>query len=196
MSVKVGLDFDEPIYPWYDLAHQASIKAGIALPEHEPTAWAPHKTYGCTLEQWVDVLDGEVLKTRGGMYRQAFQPGVVDLVNGLYDDGYEIHIITARGSLGSLGEQVKDITRKQINKSGMKIHGLHFSKNKVVPAKKIGLDWFIDDALHNYDMLDAAGINVWLLNERWNTPWDDDRRRVSTVEEYVNLVRGKVLSGV
>lgn len=194
--IRVGFDFDEPVYPWYDLAHEASIRAGIALPEHEPTAWAPHKTYGCSLDEWVNVLDQEVMKTRGGMYRQPFQPGVVKLINGLYDDGYEIHIITARGSFGTLGERVKEITKKQITKNGLKLHALHFSKDKVPVAQKVGLDWFVDDALHNYDSLDDAGINVWLLNERWNQPWNDDRRRVSSVEEYVDLIRGKVLSGV
>ena len=51
LTVRVGWDYDDVLFPWYDLAHAANIAAGTALPEHEPTSWAPHEDYGITLEE-------------------------------------------------------------------------------------------------------------------------------------------------
>lgn len=193
-TVRVGYDFDEPIYPWYDLAHKASLAAGIALPEHEPTSWAPHETYGCTLEEWVAVLDAEVLNPKG-MYCQPFQPGVVDSIKRLYNRGYEIHIVTARGSFGTnheIRERIKRITQSSIIREGLPHTTLNFAKEKVSVYKRLGLDYFLDDAPHNFQPMLEAGCNVFLLDERWNQNVDEEfypfGRRVHSTEEYNQMI--------
>lgn len=183
--------FDEPIYPWYDLAHQASIRAGIATPDHEPTSWAPHETYGCTLEEWVKVLDDEVLNPEG-MYRQPFKEGVIEIINRMYHRGYGIHIITARGSFGDLGDKVRRITRSEIIKQGLHYTTLTFSKDKVPVAKDLDLDYMLDDAPHNVQPLLDAGINTYLLTERWNIDMDiDPARRVDSTFEFCKMIMDK-----
>jgi hypothetical protein len=191
VTIHIGLDFDEPIYPWYDLAHEASIRAGIALPEHEPTSWAPHETYGCTLEEWVAVLDNEVLN--GSMYRQDIDPDIIDAIRKAYRLGYGIHILTARGSFGELGEEIKRITRSEIIRQGIPYNSLNFGKDKVPTAKALGLDYMLDDAPHNYLPLLEAGINTYLLDERWNRdlpePWvEDGGRRVHSTVEFLDHI--------
>ena len=54
--IKVGFDYDEPIFPWYDSAHIVSVRAGLADPDGEPpTQWEVTTTYGCSRQEWVDV---------------------------------------------------------------------------------------------------------------------------------------------
>lgn len=205
-TINVGFDFDEPIYKWYDFAHQASIKAGIATLEHEPTSWAPHETYGCTLEEWIAVLDNEVLN--GDMYHQPFDPEALRNIKRMYSRGYNIHIITARGSFGELGERIKQITKSEIIKQGLPYTTLNFSKDKVPLALALGLDYMIDDAPHNFTPLLEAGIDVFLLDERWNrdmteVTWYDRRidrepgdprgRRVASTMDFCNLVMNESL---
>jgi hypothetical protein len=169
IPIKVGWDYDEPICPWYDLAHQASLDAGIALPEHEPTSWTPHETYGCTLEEWVEVLDNEVLKSEGGMYRHPLDQDVKWQLHRVALAGFENHIVTARGSFGENGERVKELTRQQIEREGLPVTTVTFNKNKAEVVNSLGLDYFIDDAPHNYeDLVANTDAEIYLLDERWN----------------------------
>lgn len=188
--IKIGLDFDEPIFPWYAYAHEACLAAGLARPEHKPTSWAPHETYECTLEEWVEVLDAEVLKGAAGMYRRPFKPGVVDAVKRAYQWGYEIHIVTARGGLGQYGEDIKRLTRQSIIHEGLPYTSLHFAKDKVPVAKELGLDYFIDDAPHNWQALHDAGINTYMHTETWNVnyPGVPLDRRVSSTKQFLQKI--------
>lgn len=193
-TVKVGWDYDEPVFPWYRLAHAASLEAGIALPEHEPTSWAPHEHYGCTLEQWVEVLDNEVLKGQGGMYAFPIDETTKWQFHRLANAGMENHVVTARGSLGSLGEIIKDLTRAQIDREGLPVTSLTFNKKKAEVVNSLGLDYFIDDAPHNYEDLveNCPNTEVYLLDATWNTDLVvPEGRRLFSAEEYVDVILRK-----
>lgn len=204
MTINVGYDFDEPIFKWYDLAHQASVKAGIALPDHEPTSWAPHETYGCSLEDWVAVLDNEVLT--GNMYHQPFDQDALESVKEIYSNGFNVHVITARGSFGSNDEvrkKIRQVTKSEIIRQGLPFNSLLFAKDKVPVAKRLELDYMLDDAPHNFWPLLEAGVNVFLLDERWNRedtsvtpfvageypkPGDPAGRRLFSTRQYGELI--------
>ncbi len=196
MSVSIGLDFDEALFPWYDLAHEASVRAGIVPEGVSPTTWAPHEAYGVTLEEWVAVLDAEVLKD-DGMYHTLIDPDVVHQVKRMYNRGYDIHIITARGQFGELGDRVKQITKSCIIRSGLPYTTLNFAKNKVPIAQALGIDYFLDDAPHNFDPLVEAGINAFLLDERWNRDHPEifrpEGRRVHSLKEFCDMVMDREL---
>jgi hypothetical protein len=192
--IKIGWDYDEPIHPWYDLAHQASLAAGIALPEHEPTSWAPHETYGVTLEEWVEVLDNEVFKGDGGMYMHPLEDRIKWQLHRLDAVGFENHIVTARGSLGKVGEQVKELTRRHIEREGLPVASVNFAHDKVQVINDLGLHYFIDDAPHNYEPIVAGCPNteVYLLDERWNRDFEvPEGRRLFSIEEYVDIILAK-----
>lgn len=191
--IRIGWDYDEPIHPWYDLAHQASLDAGIALPEHEPTSWAPNETYGCSLEEWVAVLDNEVLKEEGGMYRAPLDQGVKWQLHRLAMLGFENHIVTARGSFGVHGDRVRAITSEQIEREGLPVTSVTFNKNKSEVVNSLGLDYFIDDAPHNYeDLVANTSAEIYLLDERWNQDLVvPEGRRLFSIEEYVDIILHK-----
>lgn len=191
MTIKIGFDYDEPIFPWYTYAHQASLRAGIALPEHEPTSWAPHETYGCTLEEWIAVLDAEVQKGYDGMYGLPCDPDAVAAVRKAHCMGFEVHIITARGSLGQYGDEIKRLTKSQKIREG--IPGtLHFAPDKFEVIRDLGLDYFIDDRPKHYEESVRAGADTYLLDATWNKDTDVPYgRRVYSTPEYVARIMAK-----
>jgi hypothetical protein len=51
-------------------------------------------------------------------------------------------------------------------------------------------DVYVYDSLGNYDALVAAGVRGYLLNQPWNAPYDDGRRRVVDVAEFADAILG------
>lgn len=191
ITIKVGWDYDDVLHPWYDGAHTASLAAGIALPHHQPTSWAPHETYGVTLEEWVRVLDDEVLKGMDGMYGVPLEESRKWQLHRLDNAGIENHIVTARGSFGELAETVKDLTVQHIEREGLPVTSLHFSKSKPTVVNDLGLHYFIDDAPHNYEDLIANCPNteVYLLDATWNQDLVvPEGRRLFSAEEYADVI--------
>jgi hypothetical protein len=190
VTVNVGWDYDEPIFSWYDFAHEASIAAGLTTADAPgPTSWSPHDHYGCTPEEWYAALDAEVLKGLDGMYGRPAKPEAVAQVKRAHLLGYNNYVITARGSFGTLGDRVKAITRSQVIRDNLPVNGVYFAKNKVAKALELNLDYMIDDAPHNFTDLYEAGVNVFLLDERWNRDFSvPEGRRLYSVEEYVDLI--------
>lgn len=190
IPIKVGWDYDEPVFKWYDLAHQACIEAGIALPEHEPTSWAPHETYGVTLEEWVEVLDNEVLKGEGGMYSAPIDEYTKWQLHRVHAAGHKNYIVTARGSLGDHGDRVKELTLHQIEREGLPVEDVIFSPEKGTVVRDLGLDYFIDDRpLHWQEVNAIETCEVYLLDERWNRDFRvPEGRRLNSVEEYVDII--------
>lgn len=192
-TVKIGWDWDDIIFPWYHLAHQVSLAAGIALPEHEPTSWAPYEHYGCTPDEWYAVLDKEVIKGADGMYLHPLEDDNKWQLHRAASAGFENHVVTARGSFGTLGHHVKELTRTQIDREGVPVRSLTFSKKKSDVVNDLGLQYFIDDAPHNYiDLVDNTNADIYLLDQ----PWNQDCKvatghRLFSVEEYVDIILRK-----
>ncbi len=88
---------------------------------------------------YVDI-DETIFKTEGMDYKES-KPikKNIEIVNKLYDDGHDITIWTARGTVSGL--DWSDLTTKQLKKFGVKYHNLEFGK----PA----FDLFIDDKVLN-----------------------------------------------
>lgn len=190
-KIRVGWDYDEPCFKWYDLAHEASLRAGIALPEHEPTSWAPHETYGCTLDEWVAVLDEEVLQENGGFYGAPLDPLVKLQMERVVEAGGENYIVTARGSLGIHGSRIKNLTRDQIRREKLPVAEVVFSPDKGRVVHTLRLDYFIDDRPKHWEeiALFSPRTDVYLLDERWNRDFEvPSSKRVHSIREYVDIV--------
>lgn len=189
-TVKVGFDYDEPIFPWYDYAHEASIAAGLTEPDAPPpTVWDPHSVYGCTLEEWYAVLDAEIERGIHGMYGRPVHRQVVEDMRRMYERGYEIHIVTARGQFGSKGAQIKRLTKRQLIAEQIPYTSLTFSDNKAKVIRELGLDYFIDDRDRYYLEAQEAGAEPYLLDAGWNRDFEVPKdRRVYSTSEYIGKV--------
>lgn len=188
--IKVGYDYDEPVFPWYDYAHDVSVAAGLTTMEQDPpTMWDPTTVYGCTLDEWYEVINQEVLKGPAGMYGRPVKPGVVADMYRLKNRGVEIHLVTARGQFGSYGDRIKELTHDQIVKEKMPVAGVHFSTDKYQTIKDLGLDYFIDDRVEYYQQASRAGARSFLLDERWNQGYATrPGRRVYSTRQYVDRI--------
>lgn len=86
--MKLMIDIDDVLFPWWDTAHAICEAAGITNGV-VPSSWTCHEDYGCTIEEWLEVL---AVATRDGrLYAGAPYPGAVD------DSWKNVQALTAAG---------------------------------------------------------------------------------------------------
>jgi hypothetical protein len=167
------------------------VYAGIRKPEDFPagetTRWNFYEDWGLTLEEFLKHChDGA---DKGFIFTGPTREGAVEAMNALHDRGHEIHIVTDR-SFGSSPDISKLNTLDWLAGHGFKYHTITFSPDKTVVPTEI----FIEDKLENYDALNANGTEVYLINRPWNTHvLPDNRRRVNTLQEFVDIILAKEL---
>lgn len=189
MTIICAIDWDEPVHPWYDYAHDAAVEAGLADPDGEPpTKWDPTTVYGCDLQAWYDAIDNEVRKGPKGLYGRPIKPGIRWQFQRLARRDIEIHVVTARGQFGSLGEQIKELTLQQITREKLPVTQVHFTKNKLPVLKKIDADFYLDDRTNYVEEALANHIGAYLLDERWNQDAPPSIPRVFSTREFVDKV--------
>lgn len=181
----VGFDIDDVLHPWGATAHELCRLAG--LHDGTPTyGWKMWEAYGCTEEQWGEVIGRAVVE--GGLYDVPPIPGSVEALRRLYWEGHRIHLVTARGFLTN-GELIKQHTRDWLPEHAIPHNTLTFSKDKAAVARELGLDYFLDDGVHNFEQVDreAPNTQAYLLSAAHNldyyTPF-----RLETVDEFVDLI--------
>lgn len=180
MTIRVGVDIDDVLTPWADTAHSICESAGITNGA-KITRWEFWKDYGCEPGLVWDLLDQATVN--GGLYDTPPYPGAIEQLQRLADAGCTIHLVTARGFMAN-GPLIRRLTCDWLETWPFPHDSLTFSKDKrVVPT-----DFFIDDSLKNYDQLAETGTRVYLLNRSHNQVGPDNRRRVDTLEEFVNEV--------
>lgn len=178
--MKIGIDIDDVLYPWYATAHLLCERAGITNGA-KATTWAPHESYGCTRDQWHDVLAAGAIS--GELYNQTPYAGVAFQLLRLQAEGHTVHLVTARGFLAN-GDLIKRHTVEWLAEHRIPHDSLTFSKDK----RLVVTDWFLDDAVHNYDQL-LGHTNVRLLVAEHNQSDPRcERLRVASVVEFVDLV--------
>lgn len=190
--LAIGFDVDDVIVPWMRPAHHLCVEAGLCDVGDWPQTYHPWTDYGCEYEDWLKVI-GEGIRL-GTLYRENPYPGVVEAMNKLWRHdrpndlryGVRVPLVTARATGDwPWAEECKQHTYAQLERCGVPYSWLTFTRDKT----SVRSDYFIDDSLRNYDELDAAGVRVFLQNRPWNEiPEGDDRRRVDSVAEYVDIV--------
>lgn len=176
---RIGVDIDEPVFPWIELAHAACEAAGITNGQ-QVTRWAMHEDYGVTSDVLWSVLNEAY---HNGMLLTG--PPINDAVNQLQrlrNAGHTVHLATARGVEGPLATLIRHHTILWLDREHIPHDTLTFSADKTI----VQTDWFIDDGVHNYDAV-RPFTEVYLLNGPHNQ-FEDDRRRVDSLKEFVDIV--------
>lgn len=180
-SVRVGVDLDGCMYDFGDALRQYRHQV-----EGVPLATMPlsncwhfyEQQWGMTLDEFIGACDRGV--DNGWVFRRgAALPGSVEAVNLLFDQGHEIHIITDR----SFGHRSQENTHEWLAENKVKFTSITFSRDKTL----VPTETFIDDRVENYTALDAAGVQVCLLNQPWNENFFA-ARRIYNWREYVTHV--------
>lgn len=182
-QLHVGIDIDDVLFPWYDLAHEASAAAGITNGV-APSSWAPYKDYGCTDQEWFDVLADAL---HAGMYEADPIPGAIAAVSRIAEAGHHVHLVTARGLLAH-GLTIKAATVAWVEAHGIPHTSLHFTGDKTL----VRTDVSIDDHLKHTAALEASGVRTYLVDKVYNREANHPRR-VKHIGEFADAVLGGVV---
>lgn len=183
--MTVIFDIDDVLMPWAESVHLKCVEAKLALPDSTWSQWRMWEDYGCTKEQWLEVVNAQAVE--GGIYHQEPYPGVLEAIDDLWLAGAEIHLVTARGFFDH-GDLIRKWTGDWVEQNY--IPGkLHFAQDKGRVAKEIGATHAIDDRLDNVKDLVAAGVDAFLMTQPHNRNlYFREDRRVPNVPEFVKRI--------
>ena len=177
--MRVGIDIDDVLFPWYGKAHDACVTAGITNGV-TPTGWYPYREYGTTEEAWLAVMATVTLD--GSLYNGEPFPGTVEALKRLHDADHTIHLVTARGFFQH-GHLIREHTVNWLAEYGIPHDTLTFTKDKTI----VRTDVFADDAEKNIRALVAAGIPCCLIRAPHNGPVQHDWY-AANISEFVDDV--------
>lgn len=183
IRLRTGWDLDGPGYGLveavrdYRHQHQGVPMESMPLPQRHSV----YQAWGMTLAEFITCTNRGV--NEGFIFRHGEPtPGFIEALRTVYDAGHEVHIITAR-DFGDPGMCEKS-TREWLAEHRAPFHSLTFSHDKTC----LRTDLMIEDHVGNYDALEQAGSESWLLNRPWNEPHDDGRRRVDSLDQFAARV--------
>lgn len=182
----VGFDLDDVAYPWTEKAHALCVEAGIT--NGRPVkSWRCWEDYGCEREVWAEVIQAATVT--GELYLEPPILAAHQAIDELIKWGHEVHLITARATGGWPNEGlVRYLTEYWLRYWSIPYTSLTFASDKPEVCKTLGVTHFIDDGVHNYEALDAAGVEVWLMDAPHNQDATVDRRLFSPLE-FVDVVK-------
>lgn len=177
------MDLDGVCYDFIDATYQ--MVAGIDSPKWHPTearSWEFYEDWGMSRKEFLAVCN---LAVEAGLMFWRGEPldnAPAELAR-LRAAGHSVHILTDR-SFGFEAASSQEATASWLATYEMPYDSLTFTPDKTV----VQTDYMLDDKLENYDALDAAGCQVYLRNRRWNEMPGDNRRRVDSLGEFVDIV--------
>lgn len=182
--MRVGIDLDGVCYNFSAsvreyLCNVAGTHAVTRCPE--PTRWEFYEDWGLSLGEFIDVcnagVDQQIIFTHGEPYQ-----GVTEAFHLIRSAGHTIHVVTDR-SFGTNGAS-EAATRAWLDRYGLRFDSLTFAADKTV----VRLDVMVDDKLGNYDSLEAAGVEAYLLSRAWNQHDTTPRRRVLDLLHFAEAI--------
>lgn len=185
--MKIGVDLDGVLYNFHGafIDHlRASGQYERYEVKHVFDRWNFFEQWGMSQEEFVSHCNSGV--DSGIIFRGPARKRAASSLRRIKKAGNEIHIITDR-SFGSTPEASKQATYDWLNEHQIPYDSVTFSADKTV----VKTDMFVEDKLENYDALDKAGTEVYLINRPWNRR-TDFRRRISGITEFANIVTGRV----
>ena len=185
-TFDIGVDVDDVLFPWSDLAHAACEAAGITNGK-QVTQWEMHLDYGCERELVWKVIN---MAYEDGMLTSAPPiEGTRDVLAELMMAGHRVHLITARGYEGPLAQRVRDWTIQWLMEYDVPRWSLTFERDKA----RMGMDYFVDDSISNVTKLRAAGCEAYLHTRRHNLS-DTELPRVDTLAEFASIIHADTLA--
>lgn len=188
-------DYDDVIMPWAAPVHEACRAKGLHDIETY-TNWSMWEDYGCSQEQWLEVVDELVVE--GGLYHTPPTEGVPELMRQLAWAGHRNHIVTARGFMAH-ADQIRQWTLDHVEEWAIPHTSLTFSKDKAQAMRGLGVhfDFAIDDGVHNFQALQEAGVRIYLLdqphNQNVDEPFAPAGQRLHSVQQFVDIITAEAL---
>lgn len=165
----IGLDFDDVLLHCFKhLVEFHNENYGTTHLLDDYTSYQPTKLWNC---DYAEVMR-RVKEYHESEHAKNVQPveGAIEAIQEL-SKKCDLAIVTMRPP------ETEPVTRMLLEQFPPVFQGIHFIgswsglpgiKNKADICKEIGASLFIDDSLHNAEIISAAGIPVLLFNANWN----------------------------
>lgn len=176
--MRIGVDIDDVLFPFWDNAHRACVKAGITNGV-TPSCWRPYEDYGCSPQDWFDAL--EVATLNGSLYGGKPIAGSIEALHQMQDTGHQIHLVTARGYF-RYSDLIKRATVAWLETWLVPHDSLHFTQDKTL----VRVDVAVDDRPENVTALEASGIPAWLVRAPHNGH-AHHHQMVDSLEEFAAI---------
>lgn len=185
---RVGIDLDGVVFNFADSLRRYLKHAGhhnkYDIGEGETSTWDFYKDWGLTLDEFVKHCHDGV--DAGFVFRGGQRDGATEAIRRIRSFGHSIHIITDR-AFGATPKASQRATLEWLAEHDIPYDSLHFSADKTI----VETDYFVEDKLENYDKLEAAGVETYLVNRPWNKEVGDKRRRISGIAEFAHVIEEK-----
>lgn len=182
----VGIDVDGVLHAFHQSFRHYVVINKIRTEEqcsHPVDRFNFYREWGISDDEFPEICNAGV---DAGVIFDYGDPMEADASASLYrlrELGHRIHIITYR-LFGTNGAS-KATTLRYLQRHDLIYDSIAFSKDKTV----VPTDFFLEDQVANYDQLELAGCESYLINRPWNEMVDgDDRRRVSSISEFVDII--------
>jgi beta-phosphoglucomutase-like phosphatase (HAD superfamily) len=154
----LGIDIDSTLHPyWEQFERAARRRFGVEMPYAEQVTW---EVPALRPEQFKVVI-AETHAPEAILAAVPF-PGAVETIRGWHEAGHQIHIVSHRHA------GAREATAEWLERIGLPYDGLDCSEDKIVHAKRIGVELLIDDSPVNLAAALAAGIRGATLAHPWN----------------------------
>ena len=180
--MRIGIDLDGTIADNLDLLVEAmNNHCGKNLCGQEIEQYSLCKTYNIGEAEFFQLMSIEEPKI---IEKSPLIPSAQENIVKLEQDGWEIHIITARNP------SYREITEKWLREKGIPYHELHMlnSHNKLAICQELNVEFMIEDNVHNAYTLSEGGIKVLLYGAPHNRLWDWNGIRCNTWQELHNII--------
>lgn len=187
--MRVGFDLDGVCYDFAmslrDYLEAVGISSDYSVIEGEPDKWHFYRDWGMTDEEFVNHchtgVDLGIIFGSGKPRENSFKA-----MCEIRKMGHTVHIVTDR-SFGSNPDNSVMNTLMWLMAWGFEYDTIDFSADKTC----IPTDIFIEDKLENYDALTTAGVETYLVDRPWNQDPGDNRNRIQSVWDYVEIIKNK-----
>lgn len=165
----IGVDFDDVLLHCFKhLVEFHNETYGTAHKLEEFTSYQPTKLWNC---DYAEVMR-RVKKYHESEHAKHVEPveGAIEAMKKL-SEKYDLVIVTMRPP------ETEPVTRLLLEQFPPVFEHVHFigswegipgAKNKADVCKEIGASLFIDDSLHNAEIISKVGIPVLLFDTNWN----------------------------
>lgn len=182
-TLDIGIDLDGVVYSFVD-AMRASVHAETGRPLASmpaATCWHFYDTdWGMELSEFLahfktGINNGHIFAVGEPI------PGAIDGLTALAAAGHRLHLITDRGAPGDPAIALAS-TRAWLAEHSVPHTSLTISADKTVVPN---LATFLDDRVENYEALEAAGMNPFLMDTSTNQGYPARR---ATWAQFVSQV--------
>lgn len=193
MKMRIGFDLDGCLYDFGNSVRRYLDSIGRPYgwknDGEEPHHWDFYEYWNMSREEFTQICHDGV--DAGYIFSGPARPNAVESVQRVAALGHEIIIITDR-QFGSDPRNSHAATSEWLAQHGIEYDELWFSADKTITQTHM----FVEDKLENYDKLNLAGVDTYLINRDWNlTVGGDARQRISDIADYAEAVEKVTAQG-